>query len=404
VVVVKVLFVTANYPPEALGGTEQVVSALAREYGARGHEVVVVSGSDVASDVEVRTDEVDGIVVHRISRRFGEYDHHGFLRPRIVSLVRGLLERHQPDVVHVHSFAVLGVGLTSLCRERGIRVVVTFHDLWVACARYFRLPRGGATCPTGPDRAACVPCVNDSLGTDPEIVRLALGERDRLLRAEVALATLCTAPSRTAAAFVRDTLPYTGPIEVVPHGLVRVVPAAHRAPPPTSGEPLRVGTFGGLVREKGILELVAAVGGLGCELHLAGPFHEPTFEAEVRGRARADGTRLVVRSRYAEGSRHPARDLHLAVFPSLCQESYGLVVDEALAHGVPAVLSEGGAFRERRGQPGVVVTPVDRLAATLHELVASPARLAAQRDVIPATLPTIAASAVRHLELYQRLS
>jgi hypothetical protein len=36
-------------------------------------------------------------------------------------------------------------------------------------------------------------------------------------------------------------------------------------------------------------------------------------------------------------------------------------------------------------------------------LVTSPDRLAALRAAIPATLPTIAAAAERHLELYQRL-
>jgi hypothetical protein len=43
------------------------------------------------------------------------------------------------------------------------------------------------------------------------------------------------------------------------------------------------------------------------------------------------------------------------------------------------------------------------LAPVLRELVGSPARLAALRAAIPATLPTIATSAQRHLELYRRL-
>ncbi|MFY9344882.1 MAG: glycosyltransferase [Planctomycetota bacterium] len=400
----KVCFVTANYPPEALGGTEQVVTALARELSVFGVDLFVISGSDrpyTGTNVE---DEIhEGLLVHRVVSQCDEHDANGFVRPRLLRSVRELLLRHRPDVVHVHAFSRLGAGITPICRELGIRVAVTFHDLWTTCARYFRVPHGGVQCPSGTDRTPCLTCVNDALQTDPEIVALGLRERDRVLRAEVALANVATAPSATAAAFVRECLPYAGPIEVIPHGLLRPVPAEHLAPRHVVGGAVRVGTFGGLVRVKGVRDLVAAVAGLPCELHLSGPFHEPGFEDEIRALAAANGTRLVARGRWDGSGRHPARDLHLAVFPSHCQETYGLVVDEALAHGVPTVVSDQGALRERAGSGGVVVTSLAQLATVLRELVTSADRLAALGAAIPATLPTIAASAARHLELYRRL-
>ena len=46
----RACFVTANFPPEACGGTEQVVAALLRELVDRGAEVTVVSGSDRARE------------------------------------------------------------------------------------------------------------------------------------------------------------------------------------------------------------------------------------------------------------------------------------------------------------------------------------------------------------------
>lgn len=400
----KVCFVTANYPPESLGGTEQVVTALARELRVLGADVFAISGSDVRHDgTDVLAGDHEGVAVHRLPLGSGEHGAAGFVRPRVLGLVRALLVQHRPDVVHVHAFSRLGAGITPICRELGMRVVVTFHDLWVTCARYFRTPIAGITCPTGTGRAPCVPCVNDWLRTDPAIVELGLQERDRVLRAEVALAHVCTAPSATAATFVRECLPYGGRVEVIPHGLLRPVPAEHLAPRVHPGEPLHVGMFGGLVAVKGVRELVDAVAGLPCELHLSGPFHEPALEDEVRARTAANGTRLVLRSRYSGVERHPARDLHLAVFPSKCQETYGLVVDEALAHGVPAVLSDQGAFAERRGNGGIVVSPLADLANVLRALVASPERITALRAAIPPTLPTIAASAQRHFELYSRL-
>ena len=394
---------TANHPPEAHGGTEQVVVALTRELRAHGVDVFVISGSDVPhAGVDVIHEQHAGVTVHRVPKLPDEWDRQGFVRPRILALVRDLLQRERADLLHIQSSASLGAGLAPIARELGMPVVMTFHDLWVTCARYFRLPVGGVTCPTGADRTPCVACVANDVGLPPDQVASALAERDRLLRAEVGLAAACTAPSATAARFVREYLPYAGAIEVIPHGLLHAVDAAARAAPPQPGEPLRVGTFGGLVAEKGIPELLEATAGLPCELHLSGRL----WHAQLQGRiaaAQNAGRRVFVHGPYTADQRHPASDLHLAVFPSKCQETYGLVVDEALAHGVPVVCSDAGALRERAMTPGVVVTPIAGLAEVLRELVGSPARLAALRAAIPATLPTIASSARRHLELYRRL-
>lgn len=399
----KVCFVCANHPPEAWGGTEQVVVALARELRAAGVVVVVIAGSDVPhAGVDVRQEHHDGVPVHRVCKLPDEWDRQSFVRPRILGLVRELLRRERPDVLHVHSTASLGAGVTQLAHELGIPVVMAFHDLWVTCPRYFRIPHGGVTCPTGSDHTPCVTCVNDALQTDPAAVAARLAERDRVLRHEVQSAAACTAPSATAARFVRDCLPHAGPIEVIPHGLLRPVAAGARALPPQPGEVLRVGTFGGLVAEKGVHELIEAVSGLPCELHLAGRLYDKALLDHLQ-RREAGGLRWQWHGEYTPADPHPAARLHLAVFPSLCQETYGLVVDEALAHGVPAVLSDRGAFAERATTEGVVVTPLDRLANVLRELVTCPARLQAQREAIPASLPTIVTAAARHLELYRRL-
>jgi O-antigen biosynthesis protein len=406
---VKICLITANYPPETLGGTEQVVVALAREFRERGDEVVAISGSDqLHQGVDASEEVYEGVAVSRLFKKSDEQDIHGFERPRIVAWIRDRLATDRPDVVHVHSMSGLGLGIGQACKDLGIPVVLTFHDLWSTCARFFRVPQGGVTCPSGSDRTACIACINSSLNAEPEFVAKALSDRNALVRSEVATASVLIAPSQTTARMVRDGLPFSGGVEVIPHGLLRDIPEQHRAAAAVEGEPIRVGTFGGLVPEKGLTELVEACVsvrelGLSCELHVSGRFYDEAFAQDLRGLAQAGGLPLVERERYSAVDRHPARDLHLAVFPSKCQESYGLVVDEALAHGVPAVVSDYGAFSERSATPGLIVTSHEGLAKVLGELVGSPSRLADLRNAIPSLLPSIKRSAQHHLDLYRTL-
>lgn len=408
----KVCFITANYPPEARGGTEQVVVALARELAGHSVDVAVITGSDVLRedvDSDHCAEEHEGIAVTRVFRNEYEQEHFGyFVRERVLDVLAERLEALAPDLVHVHSFAGLTLGITGLCRRLQLPVVVTCHDMWTTCARYFRLPAPGVTCPADDDHSVCVTCVNDALKTDAEAVREGLSRRDDRVRNELRQAQAITAPSRSAAAVVRACVPVQQEIEVVPHGLLRAVAAADRAAAPDVDGPLRVGTFGGLVASKGVRELVQACvhvarAGHEIELHLSGPWHEPEFATEMRALAEQGGLTMVEHGPFTPEDRHPARDLHLAVFPSKCQETYGLVVEEALAHGVPAVVSNFGALAERATTPGVVVTPLDPLPSVLCELVASRERLAALRDAIPSELPTISVSAARHTDLYQTL-
>ena len=397
----KVAFLCANFLPEARGGTERVLAGLGQALRQLDVEVAALSTSDIVHHgQDLQREDCDGIAVCRLFKHLDEWDNRGLHRPRLLQLAGDWLAEQRPDVVHVHSLGGLGSGHVQQCRELSLPTVMTFHDLWVTCPRYFRAAPQGVTCPTGASRQGCVECVARDLPVVQHPgIPAALAERDRQLAAEVAAATVLTAPSRAAAALVQQLLPTTRPIQVVPHGLLG--PATGKAALPAPGERLRVGTFGNLVEPKGVYELVLALAGIDCELHLFGPFLVPAFEHAVRQLAAAQGTALICHGAFDAATAHPALRLHLAVFPSKCLETYGLVVDEALQHGVPVVVSDRGAFKDRERQGGVRVTGLDQLPAVLRELLTERAALQALQARVPPVLPGIAAAAKAYLNLYR---
>jgi glycosyltransferase involved in cell wall biosynthesis len=400
----RIALCAPNFPPEFLGGTERVVLAIARALRASGDEILLVAGSDRPwQGLDLVEEEFAGFPVHRLPRQPDEGYGLDVRRPRLRARFAQLLAEAEVDLVHVHHWATLSTGLLRAAAEIGVPGIASLHDMWTNCPRFFRRPPAGVACPLGAGREPCVGCVRQALPQLGEAAtRDGLSRRDLDLRDELRSARRITAPSAAGRDRVREHLPWDGPIEVVPHGLLEPVPpgeCASRGP----GPKLRIGTFGNLVEEKGVMLLVYACRGIpNLELHLHGPFLEPAFAELVRAKAAEFRVELHEHGAYGAADPHPALGLDLAVFPSLCEETYGLVVEEALARGVPVVVSDRGALAERIGAGGIAVA-VDELgplAATLAALCAAPQRIDALRAGIPGRFATIRDAAARYRQLY----
>ena len=94
--------------------------------------------------------------------------------------------------------------------------------------------------------------------------------------------------------------------------------------------------------------------------------------------------------------------LDLAVFPSRAEETFGLVVAEARALGLPVITSDRGALPESLGAAGIAVPAADprALAAALRRAADEPATLEAWRAAARGDLLDPAAHAERLAGLY----
>jgi len=127
--------------------------------------------------------------------------------------------------------------------------------------------------------------------------------------------------------------------------------------------------------------------GRAAELHLLGRVDTQELEKELR--EIAAGLPVVFHGRYSYEAL--ARlGLHVAVFPTVCFETFGFVLDECFELGLPCIVSAIGALPERAGRAALVVAPNDAgsLAAALARVLERPALLDELRAAIPPLAPT----------------
>lgn len=177
-------------------------------------------------------------------------------------------------------------------------------------------------------------------------------------------------PSR----FLADRFPGA---EVLPNWTEPIPDPGRREP---GSGPIRVGFLGRLAVEKGILEYARAVRLLqranpGRYLAYVGGVSRFTDSAEER----LVETELAELDQIERPGWVPPADFFAAVdvlvAPSRAEESFGLVVAEALGHGVPVIVSDAGALPEVAGPNHPYVVPAgdpERLAAAIAEAAHQP--------------------------------
>ena len=224
----------------------------------------------------------------------------------------------------------------------------TLVDGLLACAQ----PRAVASAQVGV-------LVHLPLALEAGLPRDRAAEVDRLERQALQAATLVVATSQWSADYLER------------HHLVSGVVVA---PPGTEPSPVGAGSrppllvhVAALLPNKDQLGVVGALSGLtdlDWRVRLAGSdTRDPAYAAAVRDAVRRAGLGSRVEIPGAMAREEAWAGADLALLPSRV-ETFGLVVTEALARGIPAVVSQGGAeealgVTETGHRPGVVVPAGD---------------------------------------------
>lgn len=405
-----VLHVTHQFPPESRGGSESYAFDLAQRQRARGLGVEVLTGTKHWRErVEMATDVVDGLVVNRLHRNDGYFDHHVKMwHPEIERRFAALLVERRPRLVHVHHWIRLTCNLVELCARHGVPAVVTLHDYYTSCPRAFRRRAGDEACRRPVSAASCRDCVPKYGYEPPAELDAGIELFADHYRAELAhAAAVLVAVGSTADLLAASTGVPRARYETLPLGYRRRFVGLPPPPPPAAGAPLRFAFWGGVGRHKGVDVLLRAFRRLHAarpgraELQVLGGVDTPELAAELR--ALADGLPVTLHGEFDAAQLHAAAP-HVGVFPSTCIETFGLVLDECFELGLPCVTSDLGALPERAGGAGLRTRAGDDadLAAALQRFVDEPELWATLRSRRPPPSPDLDAHVDALLAIYER--
>jgi glycosyltransferase involved in cell wall biosynthesis len=379
------VLIVHNYYQQA-GGEDSVVASEKALLLEHGHEVTQYSVDN--SGIASFTDKVHAFLGVTYSREARD----AFARE--LSTVR-------PDIVHVHNFfPLLTTSIYDACQAAGVPVVQTLHNFRIACAGVYLL-RDGKLCEKclggNPYWGVVHRCYRGSAVGSLAVARMIDANQRRgtwSTKVDCFIALTESAKER----FVRAGVP-AGRIVVKPNF---ASDPGELAPAPRHGA-LFVGR---LSPEKGVRELIEAWQAVGYPLRVVG---DGPLAAELRARAPANVTFLGRIS-----SSEVRREMTAAAMLIMCSiglEGFPVVLAEAFALGLPAIVSDFGAPRDivRHGESGLHVPAGDTkaLAQAVTELHQDPVKLesfgkAARQDYLSKYAPSINYDQL--LAVYDRVS
>jgi glycosyltransferase involved in cell wall biosynthesis len=271
------------------------------------------------------------------------------------------LERHQPDLVHVHNtFPQISPSVYSACMAAKVPVVQTLHNFRLFCANGL-LSRNGQPC------ERCV-----TAGAVPGILH-GCYRNSRLATLGMSLSSLVHRPMRTHTRGVSRFIALTEFARALfiaaglPAERIGVRGNALAADPPvgsgSGGYALYVGR---LSEEKGVSTLIDAwCENPGITLRVAG---DGPLEQELRSRSAHRAISFLGRQSREQVAQLMS-EATMLVIPSICYEGFPRVFVEALAAGTPVVASRLGGLAEivREREDGLLVEPGE--AGSLHAAI-----------------------------------
>lgn len=344
----KVLSFNVYYHPQSFGGAtivaEQLNKLLADEEAYEIYAVTTLPIKSWLPPYSVIRYEYGKVTVFGVAVPSEDAAAHE--NPRFDAAVKDIIELVQPDIAHIHCIQSMGVGVVDICREAGVKTLVTLHDAWWICPNQFMLDENEV--------------FREQWNTEDErskTIARALSKIDMLL-----------APSKYFAELHERTLGRN--VLVNKNGVTRPLSQVSKR----KKDVIRFGYVGGKTKIKGVhlileafrkhrfpnTELVVVDNMLNVG---ARSFFDSDFDGVERFR---------IEPAYSQDTiDHFFSEIDVLLFPTQWKESFGLTVREAVLRDVWVIATDAGGVSEDiiDGENGTVI-PFDSGVEELSRAIA----------------------------------
>jgi glycosyltransferase involved in cell wall biosynthesis len=322
------------------GGASKVALGSARALALRGHRVLVLAG---VGPVDSSLEHVKGLAVECL----GQHDLLGNPN-RLSAAMQGIWNREaakrmkeilhelplEDTVVHVHMWGKsLSSSVVRAASDLGFPIVLTLHDFLTVCPTGTLFHhRTQSICTLKPMSGRCVASNCDARSythklwrVGRQLTQLGPGRLPSGISDFVAISSTCKS-------VMEQYLPRLSRVHLVENPV-----EVERAPQVDVGINSKFVFLGRLAAEKGPVLFAQAAKAANVDAvfigdgEMRGPVLEANADAVITGWKSGNEAQQIMRK---------ARAL---VFPSLWSETQGLVVAEALAMGIPAIVSDTSA-------------------------------------------------------------
>ena len=338
----SILSVNIFYGVSSMGGATVVAERVAEEIQKNSdYEVHVFSTYTDSNDDfgTIRRYSFNGVTVWALNIQGVNLN---YSDEKIREIFAGVLDVVSPKLVHFHCIQTLGIDMCLECIERKVPYFVTIHDGWWNCARQFLVDVKGHYC--GDNVSSCLMCKERCNVSSSDFYR-----RRRLAQYALVKAQKVYAPSAYFSALIQRNFPSVREIYTNKNGIIQ-----NECPPDDSykcvTDKIVLGYFGGREQIKGYFFLKEALESFGQGIDnfklilidtdkrngMEGFIKDDVWplETEINGYISHD----KMREMYGK--------IDVLIFPSMCKESFGLVVREAIYNDVFVVCSDCGGPSE----------------------------------------------------------
>jgi glycosyltransferase involved in cell wall biosynthesis len=363
----KFCMVTTFYPPYSFGGDAMYIYRLANQLATSGHQVDVVHCEDAYSVLSKRVPGEDfpnheNVKLYRLKSWAGALSPLGtqqtgtavFKRAKL----KAILENNSYDVIHYHNMSLIGI--TSLSYGSGVKLYTT-HEHWLLCPMHVLWKYDSEVCTT----KSCIKCTIHG-GRPPQLWRYT-----SLMKRMLSHVDCFISPSRfTLQKHVDAGLDIL--IKHIPYFLPRPPqpwPEKHEADLPRENVERPSFLFvGRLEKIKGLQNLIPVFKGLSSfDLYVAGTGE---YEPELKRLAEGSANIKFLGNLSQDQLRGLYKEAVAVIVPSICYETFGIIIIEAFSMKTPVIVNRLGALPEvvQDSGGGLIFENQDQLRSAIEML------------------------------------